>query len=110
MYSSRRPSRKFEDLTDEWQGNINALIEHAWAEPAHRRSSASALHLVDQASAAGQPARHHLDQFLQTISATRRTAMARAAAARVELCAATVRARMTAVMKAQHPRRFHKAR
>lgn len=109
MYSSRRLSRKFEDLSDEWQEACNALIDFAWTDPTHRRP-ASALHLVDQTAAAGQPARHHLDQFLQTISATRQTAMARAAAARVELCAATVRARTTAVMKAQHPRRFHKAR
>jgi hypothetical protein len=65
MHSPRRLSRKFEDLSDEWQDRFNELVEFVWAEPAHRRA-ASSLHLVEPASA-----RSHFDQFLQRISATK---------------------------------------
>jgi signal transduction histidine kinase len=37
MHSPPRLSPKFADLNDEWKDRINALIEHTWAEPAHRR-------------------------------------------------------------------------
>jgi hypothetical protein len=63
MHSSRRLSQKFEALSDDWQDRINELIEFAWTEPAHRRA-ASALHLVE-------PVSPLVDQFLQTISASK---------------------------------------
>lgn len=69
MHSSRRLNPRYEDLNDEWKDKVNTLIEFIWAEPAHRRPSS--LHLVDPAAAPGPPTRPTLDQFLQTISATR---------------------------------------
>jgi cold shock CspA family protein len=63
----RRLSRKFEDLSDDWQDRINELIEFAWAEPTHRRAS----FMTDHARTSGTVIRLVRDKgfgFLRAVS------------------------------------------